>query len=314
MVAATSNGVDAAGAADHRRGHGAGGGVRRDRHVHRRPRLRPGAPALPRPPHRDLHAGDGVRRGHEGRAARRAARSARSTSTTDGLRPRLPGQRHRLGVPRRPGPRDRPRGGRQGRQVRVPRAAAGRATRPAPNERRRPSRWLLRQGNDLLRFRSVVTVGRAGQGGAGPGLGLAREAGARRHRAGRAPVSASCRPASPRPSSPRRSATRCYVATDVALPQPGRGRRRRRRRSPSRSPARSPSSRASPGATPRSARAPRSRSTTSGAPFDGKYSVTSSRHVYDQATGYTTHFAVTGRQERSLFGLASGGGSRRARR
>ena len=43
-----------------------------------------------------------------------------------------------------------------------------------------------------------------------------------------------------------------------------------------------------------------------GAPFDGKYVVTSSRHVYDQTTGYTTHFAVTGRQERSLFGLASG--------
>ena len=45
-----------------------------------------------------------------------------------------------------------------------------------------------------------------------------------------------------------------------------------------------------------------------GAPFDGKYVVTSSRHVYDQTTGYTTHFAVTGRQERSLFGLASGSG------
>ena len=43
-----------------------------------------------------------------------------------------------------------------------------------------------------------------------------------------------------------------------------------------------------------------------GAPFDGKYVVTSSRHSYDQTTGYTTHFAVTGRQERSLFGLASG--------
>lgn len=49
-----------------------------------------------------------------------------------------------------------------------------------------------------------------------------------------------------------------------------------------------------------------------GAPFDGKYVVTSSRHSYDQTTGYTTHFAVTGRQERSLFGLASGSGSRRA--
>ncbi len=48
-----------------------------------------------------------------------------------------------------------------------------------------------------------------------------------------------------------------------------------------------------------------------GAPFDGKYVVTTSRHSYDQSTGYSTHFAVTGRQERSLFGLASGGGARR---
>ena len=44
-----------------------------------------------------------------------------------------------------------------------------------------------------------------------------------------------------------------------------------------------------------------------GAPFDGKYTITTSRHRYDPATGYTTSFAVTGRQERSLFGLASGG-------
>ena len=44
-----------------------------------------------------------------------------------------------------------------------------------------------------------------------------------------------------------------------------------------------------------------------GAPFDGKYVVTTSRHSYDQSTGYSTHFAVTGRQNRSLYGLASGG-------
>jgi phage protein D len=44
-----------------------------------------------------------------------------------------------------------------------------------------------------------------------------------------------------------------------------------------------------------------------GAPFDGKYVVTSSRHSYNQSTGYRTHFAVTGRQNRSLYGVASGG-------
>lgn len=46
-----------------------------------------------------------------------------------------------------------------------------------------------------------------------------------------------------------------------------------------------------------------------GAPFDGRYVVTTSRHSYDQGVGYRTHFAVTGRQDRSLFGLASGGAS-----
>jgi phage protein D len=46
-----------------------------------------------------------------------------------------------------------------------------------------------------------------------------------------------------------------------------------------------------------------------GAPFDGKYTVTTSRHHFDQTAGYVTQFAVTGRQERSLLGLASGGGS-----
>lgn len=44
-----------------------------------------------------------------------------------------------------------------------------------------------------------------------------------------------------------------------------------------------------------------------GAPFDGKYTVTTSRHRFDPATGYTTSFSVTGAQDRSLLGLAGGG-------
>jgi phage protein D/phage baseplate assembly protein gpV len=46
-----------------------------------------------------------------------------------------------------------------------------------------------------------------------------------------------------------------------------------------------------------------------GQPFDGKYTLTSSRHVYEPHTGYTTMFVVSGRQERSLLGLVSGGAS-----
>jgi phage protein D len=51
-----------------------------------------------------------------------------------------------------------------------------------------------------------------------------------------------------------------------------------------------------------------------GPPFDGKYTVTTSRHLFDQTAGYVTQFAVTGRQERSLLGLASGGAVQSDRR
>lgn len=44
-----------------------------------------------------------------------------------------------------------------------------------------------------------------------------------------------------------------------------------------------------------------------GDPFDGKYTLTGTRHRYDPATGYTTAFVVSGRQERSLYGLVAGG-------
>lgn len=45
-----------------------------------------------------------------------------------------------------------------------------------------------------------------------------------------------------------------------------------------------------------------------GEPFDGKYTITSARHRYDPTHGgYTTAFSVTGRQERSLYGLTAGG-------
>jgi len=43
-----------------------------------------------------------------------------------------------------------------------------------------------------------------------------------------------------------------------------------------------------------------------GPPFDGKYTVTRSRHRFDPTTGYTTSFAVTGAHDRSLLGLTGG--------
>lgn len=45
-----------------------------------------------------------------------------------------------------------------------------------------------------------------------------------------------------------------------------------------------------------------------GDPFDGKYTLTTVRHTYDAGgDGYTTAFGVTGKNQRSLLGLASGG-------
>ncbi|MGB3764870.1 MAG: VgrG-related protein [Ornithinimicrobium sp.] len=48
-----------------------------------------------------------------------------------------------------------------------------------------------------------------------------------------------------------------------------------------------------------------------GAPFDGKYTVTSSRHRFEPATGYTTLFTVSGSADRSLLGLTRTGPTRR---
>ncbi len=44
-----------------------------------------------------------------------------------------------------------------------------------------------------------------------------------------------------------------------------------------------------------------------GEPFDGKYRVTASRHVYDWHDGYTTRLTVSGSEGRSLLDLTSGG-------
>jgi len=44
-----------------------------------------------------------------------------------------------------------------------------------------------------------------------------------------------------------------------------------------------------------------------GAPFSGKYTLTSTRHLFNAEVGYTTEFTVSGRQERSLYGLVAGG-------
>ncbi|MGH3932833.1 MAG: VgrG-related protein, partial [Pseudonocardiaceae bacterium] len=51
-----------------------------------------------------------------------------------------------------------------------------------------------------------------------------------------------------------------------------------------------------------------------GKPFEGKYTLSATRHLFAEDTGYTTLFTVSGRQERSLYGLAHGGHERNGAR
>ncbi len=44
-----------------------------------------------------------------------------------------------------------------------------------------------------------------------------------------------------------------------------------------------------------------------GEPFQGKYVLTSTRHLFSQEAGYTTAFTVSGRSDRSFYGLTAGG-------
>jgi phage protein D len=43
-----------------------------------------------------------------------------------------------------------------------------------------------------------------------------------------------------------------------------------------------------------------------GDPFTGRYTLTSTRHLFSEHAGYTTGFTASGRQERSLYGLVTG--------
>jgi phage protein D/phage baseplate assembly protein gpV len=47
--------------------------------------------------------------------------------------------------------------------------------------------------------------------------------------------------------------------------------------------------------------------TNVGEPFAGKFTLTATRHLFNEHAGYTTEFSASGRQERSLYGLVTGG-------
>jgi uncharacterized protein involved in type VI secretion and phage assembly len=49
-----------------------------------------------------------------------------------------------------------------------------------------------------------------------------------------------------------------------------------------------------------------------GAPFEGKYTLTSTRHLFSADAGYTTAFVASGHSDRSLYGTIHGAGTRTA--
>ncbi len=227
----------------------------------------------------------------------------------DGLRARHPGRHERLGRCCRWLAADvglrhhRARG-----QVRL-RAARARGRAPPPARRCRDEDPLvLRLGRRPAALPLRGHVRGAGQGGRGPRLGHRDQAGADRHRGPHAPSRASCPDVDP--PTARRGVRRRprYVSTDVphrtqaevdtaaaALAEEVAGvlRRVRGRR---------------PRATPRCGPAPRSPSTASAPPS------TASTRSPRRGTGSTRRratppsFTVTGVHDRSLLGLAGGGG------
>ena len=179
-----------------------------------------------------------------------------------GLRPPLPGRRHRLGVPGRAGPRDRLRDRRQGRQVRLPQAAEGATTAPDGGRAAAGEPAGAAAGHRPAAVPVADHRRRAGQGGAGPGLGPRPEEGVRGDRAGQDDQRAVLPTINPADIA-KKFGDPVYVATRRRLPHARPRWTARPRPSPSRSPAPSPSSRGWPAATRNCAPAPRSRSTTS---------------------------------------------------
>ena len=206
-----------------------------DRDVHRGPRLRPGAPAVPRPAHRDLHADDRLRHRHQGRPAGRAdgrhGRADHAPSTTtcrqggvtdwEFLRPA--------------GPRDRLRGRRRGRQVRLPRAE------PARDRTGRRRAGQREPAGAAAGHRPAAVPRRASPRPSRSRRCRSAAGTSRRRRRSSATAPAKTTSAELPTRHPADLAKTfgdpVYVATDVAVPHPGRGRRARRRRWPSRSPA-----------------------------------------------------------------------------
>ena len=275
-------------------------------HVHRHPRLRRRPPPLPRPPHggyTQMTASDVV---DQGGPAGRACRVGTVDATGDGLRAREPAGHDRLGVPGVAVPGDRVRGGRSRRRPLV-RQAADRRRRPGRVGRERDrTRWCCGWAptscasapSSPPRSRSKEVEVRGWDVAAKQALTATAPAPTTQRRAAQT---------SHRRAWPTTFGDPRFVSTDVPYRNAVRGRRPPRRRWRTSSPGRSPSSRASPAATRALRGRRRLTSTGLGAPVRRQVHRHHLPAPLRPGDGYTTSFAVTGRQDRSLLGLTSSG-------
>ena len=201
--------------------------------------------------------------------------------------------------------RDRLRDRRQGRQVRLPQTARRRTPRrPAAGPPRR-IRWCCKLGTDLLRFRSLITAAEQVKEVQARGWDLAQKKAF--VATSPAKTTSAVLPTINPADIAKKFGDPVYVASDVAY-----------RTQAEVDGAAAAIAEQIAGAfaefegvargNPKLHAGAAISIDNVGAPFDGKYTITTSHHRYDPITGYTTAFSVTGRQERSLYGLTSGGG------
>ncbi len=152
-------------------------------------------------------------------------------------------------------------------------------------------------------------LGGPGRQGRGPRLGRGDQAGPHRDRAGATTQRIELPTVTPQ-NLAKAFGDPTYVATDVPVPDARPRSTRRRRRWPTSWPARFAEFEGMARGNPKLRAGAAVSIDGLGEPFDGKYTITTSRHRFDPLTGYTTSFSVTGRQDRTLLGLASGGRTR----
>ena len=299
-VSAPALGSSTAAGAHHRRGHLGRGGLHLERLQGDRARLRPRPPPRPGTAHRDLPQREVLRRRPHGRLAGRPG-GGHDRRLGRGARVRRPGQPDGPRLPARPRPA---RSGSRSPSSTASSTSGGRprpARRPGSGDYASTDPTQLVFGQDLLEFRPRVTS--AGQVGEVQVRGWSvadKEA-----LVGTAPGGTTTVQL---PDTPADLASRFGNPTHVVVDRAFGTQRAvddaARATADSIGSAIAEATAKARGNPVLKAGKPVSVSLVA-APFAGRYTLTHTRHVFDDEAGYVTELVVSGRQERSLLGLAS---------